>query len=77
MGWIPGLGTSLGEGKSILLQHSCLENSIDRGAWQVTEHGVQKSQTQLSMHADTPTTNSRLMKHKYILILNTFPWENL
>ena len=26
------------------LQYSCLENSIDRGAWQVTIHGVTKSQ---------------------------------
>jgi len=44
-GLIPGLGRSLGEGKSNLLQHSCLENSMDRRAWQVTAHGVSKSQT--------------------------------
>ena len=30
------------------LQYSCLENSMDRGAWQATVHGVTKSQTQLS-----------------------------
>ena len=29
-------------------QYSCLENSMDRGAWQATVHGVTKSQTQLS-----------------------------
>ena len=28
-------------------QHSCLENSIDRGAWQATVHGVAQSQTLL------------------------------
>ena len=28
--------------------YSCLENSMDRGAWQPTVHGVAKSQTQLS-----------------------------
>jgi len=30
------------------LQYSCLENPVDRGAWQVTVHGVTKSQTRLS-----------------------------
>ena len=30
------------------LQYSCLENSMDRGAWQATVHGVAKSQTLLS-----------------------------
>ena len=45
---IPGLGRSSGEGNGYLLQYSCLENSMDRGAWQATVHGVPKSQTQLS-----------------------------
>ena len=47
-GLIPGAGRSPGEGKSNPLQYSCLENSMDRGAWQVTVHRVAKSQTQLS-----------------------------
>ena len=33
-GWIPGLGRSPGEANGNALQYSCLENSIDRGAWQ-------------------------------------------
>ena len=37
-----------GEGKGYLLQYSCLENSMDRGAWWATVHGVAKSWTQLS-----------------------------
>jgi len=45
---ILGLGRSPGEGKSYPLQYSCLENSMDRRAWQVTVHGVVKSLTQLS-----------------------------
>ena len=52
-GSIPELGRSPGEGKSNPLQNSCLENPMDRGAWQATVHGVAKSQTQwkqLSMH---------------------------
>ena len=37
-----------GEGYGNSLQHSCLENSMDRGAWQPTVHGVGKSQTRLN-----------------------------
>ena len=37
-----------GIGNDNPLQYSCLENSMDRGAWQATVHGVAKSQTQLS-----------------------------
>ena len=37
-----------GEGNGTPLQYSCLESSMDRGAWQVTVHGVTKSQTGLS-----------------------------
>ena len=48
MGLIPGLGKSPGEGNGNPLQYSCLENSMDRGAWQATVHGVAKSLTQLS-----------------------------
>ena len=36
---------SLGEGNGYSLQCSCLENSMDRGAWRATVHGVTKSQT--------------------------------
>ena len=39
---IPGWGKSLGEGKGNPLQYSCLENFMDRGAWQVALHGVTK-----------------------------------
>ena len=42
---IPGSGRSPGEGNGNPLQHSCLENSMDREAWQATVHGVAKSRT--------------------------------
>ena len=43
MGSIPGWGgTSPGEGSDYPSQYSCLENPMDRGAWQVTAHGVVK-----------------------------------
>ena len=51
---IPGLGRSPEGGNGNLLQCSCLENPMDRGAWWATVHGVAKSQTRLkrlSMHA--------------------------
>ena len=44
---IPGSGRSTGEGNGYLVQYSCLENPMDRGAWRATVHGVAKSQTQL------------------------------
>ena len=45
---IPDLEGSLGEGNGNPLQYSCLGNTMDRGAWRATGHGVTKSQTQLS-----------------------------
>ena len=47
-GTIPGSRRSPGGGNGNPLQYSCLENSMDRGAWQATVHGVSKSQTWLS-----------------------------
>ena len=47
-GLISGSGCFPGEGNGNPLQDSCLENSMDRGAWQTTVHGVAKSWTQLS-----------------------------
>ena len=46
-GLIPQLGRSPGEGNGNPLHYSCLENSMDRGAWEATD-GVAKSQTRLS-----------------------------
>ena len=47
MGLIPGLGKSPGRGYGNPLQYFCLENPMDRGAWQATVHGVAKNQTGL------------------------------
>ena len=43
LGLITGSGRSPGEGNGYPLQYSCLENSMDRGAWWVTVHGVAES----------------------------------
>ena len=46
-GSIPGSGRSPGEGNGNPLQYSCLENSMDRGAWRATVHGVTKCRKRL------------------------------
>ena len=45
LGSIPGLGKSPRGGNGNPLQYSCLENSMDRAAWQATVHEVEKSRT--------------------------------
>ena len=45
---IPGSERSPGEGNGSPLQHSCLENPMDREAWWAAVHGVAKSRTPLS-----------------------------
>ena len=59
MGSIPGWGRSPGGGNGNPLQHSCLENSMDRGAWRATVHGVAKELNRTSVcvcvHAHTHT----------------------
>ena len=50
-GSIPGLGRSPREGNGNSLQYSCLRNSMDRGAWPATVHGVTNSRTRLHTRA--------------------------
>ena len=47
-GSILGSESSPWRGNGKPLQHSCLENSMDRGAWQAVDYGVAKSWTQLN-----------------------------
>ena len=56
VGWFPGSGRSPGGGRGNPLQYACLENSVDRGAWQAIVHRVAKGQTglkKLRMHTYT------------------------
>jgi hypothetical protein len=50
-GLIPELERSSGEGNDNTLWYSCLENSMDGGAWRATVHGVAKNRTRLSTQA--------------------------
>ena len=45
VGLIPGLGRSPGGGHGNPLLYCCLENSMNRGAWPATAHGISKSWT--------------------------------
>ena len=47
-GLIPESGRSPGGGNGNALQYSCLENTMDRGVWWATVHGVAKTRTELS-----------------------------
>ena len=50
LGWIPGSGRSPGKGNGNRLQYSCLENPMERGAWQATVHEVTELDTTERLH---------------------------
>ena len=53
-GSIPGWGRAPGVGNGKPLQYSCLENSMVRGAWRATVHGVTQNRTRLRHWARRP-----------------------
>ena len=62
-GSIPGSGRSPGGGHGNLLQYSCLENPMDRGAWQAAVHGGHK---ELDMTEHTYNTVNQLHSNKFL-----------
>ena len=66
-GSIPGSGRSPGEGTANPLQYSCLEKSMDRGAWQATVHGATKNWIQLSDWTQQQSTLFIEQKEKNIV----------
>ena len=63
LGLIPGPRRSPGEGNGNPLQYSCLENSMERGTWKATVHGVAKCRTQLSdSHTHTPASSLKAIQ---------------
>ena len=72
MGSIPGSGKFAGGGHGNPLQYSCLENSMDRGAWQAMVHRITKSLTTEASkhtHIHTAITYYTLCQHKKSMIL--------
>ena len=61
-GSVPGSGRAPGEGKGNPLHYSCLENSMDRGAWWATVHGVSKSRTRSKPHPRGPGSTPRALR---------------
>ena len=70
VGSIPGLGRSHGEGNGHPLQHSCLGNPMDRGAWGVTVHGVTKEFQRLVDKTTYMCTSINRYTHTYHIYIN-------
>ena len=65
LGLIPGLGRSPGGGHGNPLQYPCLENPMDRGAWQAMVHRVAKSRTWLKHLSTHACMDKNAAKRKY------------
>ena len=74
-GSIPGLERSPGDGNGYPLQYSCLENSVDREAWQATIHGVTKSWTWLrNFHFTSVFDIQRIVLGHEVLLCSGSAW---
>ena len=77
VGSIPGLKRSPGVGYSSLLQYSCLENSMDRGAYWAVVHSIARSHACTHVHTHTHThTELILYMLKYTLRLSPFHFSS-
>ena len=63
---IPGLGRSLGEGNGYTLQYFCLENPLDREAWQSAVHGVARTVHDLALSF---FLSIHTYTHTYVIII--------
>ena len=73
LGLIPGLERFSGEGKSYPLQYSCLEKSMDKGAWRATVHGVRGDRDNLGTK---PAATTRLLEEEAMNRNRWFTGEN-
>ena len=65
---IPGLGRSPGEGNGNSLQYSCLEKSMDRGAWWAIVHGG---------HKEPDTTEQLTLSLSFMVVKCLDPWSSV
>ena len=83
MGSIPGSGRSPGEGNGNPLQRSCLENSMYRGAWWATAHGVAKESDttewakEIYYISDSSSSESRCITVILVFLLSCFQADSL
>ena len=81
VGSIPGSGRSPREGNGNPLQHSCLGNPMDRGAWQGTIHGVaEESDTTQWLNTNTPGLHCLdpwVCNPAQMFLLYKAPWQSL
>ena len=73
VGLIPGLGRSLGGRYGNPFQYSCLENPMDRGAWQATVYRVSKSRTRLKWLSKYRTHTVYIVIESCLLYVFFFP----
>ena len=66
---IPESGRSPGEGNDKPFQYSCLENPVDRGAWQATVHGVARVEHDLATE-QKPSKNPFVLLNLHTIFLN-------
>ena len=64
-GLIPRSGGLPGEGNGNPFQYSCLENPVDRGAWQDVVHGIAKNWTRLSAQAHNQRKKINILKNEW------------
>ena len=75
VGSILGSGRSPREGNGNPLQNSCLEDPMDRGAWQATIHGVTKNWTQLSNRHRVPDDQLKCLQVPLTACSYILPWD--
>ena len=76
-GLIPGLGGSPGGGNGILLQYSCLENPMDKGAWWATVHGVSRvTHDWTTKQAKQSISRTRVVISGHLKLVNSISTRN-
>ena len=72
-GSIPGSGRSPGEGNGNPLRYSCLENPMDREAWQATVHEAAQNWIRLKQLSTCTCTHTQIRTHRYTLTVKEHP----